>query len=214
MMNELSRAMPSLKSVLIDERDAYLAQRIRAAEGRHVVAVVGAGHVEGIRRALEVDEPVDLAPLEAIPSTFPIWKWVGWGVPVLILGSLAAIAWTKGGDVAGSNLMFWILANGIPSAIGALLAAAHPLTVVIAFLCAPITSLTPVIGAGYVTAFVQAYLQPPRVRDLEAVADEAGKFRCWWRNRLLKVFLAFLLPSLGSIVGTYVGGYEILSNLF
>lgn len=214
MMEELASYMPSLKSVLIDERDEYMAETIRASEGATVVAVVGAGHLEGIRRRLESSATADLAEIERIPPATPVWKWVGWGVPVVILGSLALIAFTKGGDVAGENLRFWILANGIPSAIGAALALAHPLTVVVAFVAAPITSLTPVIGAGYVTAFVQAWIRPPRVRDFQSLSEDASRIRAWWSNRLLKVLLAFILPSLGSMVGTYSGGIKILRSLF
>ncbi|MEE8291046.1 MAG: TraB family protein, partial [Candidatus Tectomicrobia bacterium] len=103
--------------------------------------------------------------------------------------------------------------NGIPSALGALGALAHPLTVVAAFVAAPLTSLTPVIGAGYVTAFVQAYLRPPAVRELQQVAEDVRSPSMWWRNKLLRIFLAFLLPSIGSMIGTWIGGYEILSNL-
>lgn len=214
VMAELADTMPTLKGVLIDERDTYLAEKIRTAEGRKVVAVVGAGHVEGIRQALSAASSADLDAICEVPPVSPAWRWVGWSIPAVILGSLALIAWTKGGAVAGENLRFWILANGIPSGIGAMLALAHPLTIVTAFLAAPITSLTPVIGAGYVTAFVQAYVQPPRVRDFQAVTEDAGKFQGWWRNRLLRVLLAFVFPTCGSLVGTYVGGAEIISNLF
>ena len=132
----------------------------------------------------------------------------------MILGALGWIAWHNGTAMAAENLKFWILANSIPSGIGAVLALAHPLTILAAVVAAPITSLIPVIGAGYVTAFVQAWVCPPRVRDLQTVADEATQLRSWWRNRLLRVLLAFVLPTLGSIIGTYLGGYKILSNLF
>ena len=110
--------------------------------------------------------------------------------------------------------MFWFLVNGIPSAIGALVAWAHPLTIITAFLAAPFTSLTPVIGAGYVAAFVQVYFQPPIVREFQTVSDDAGTLKTWWENRLLRVFLVFILTSLGSMVGTYVGLAEIVTNLF
>ena len=122
-------------------------------------------------------------------------------------------ALTKGMAEAGDNLLFWILANGIPSALGAGLALAHPVTILTAFLAAPITSLTPVIGAGYVAAFVQAWMQPPRISEIRGVAESIAVVKEWWRNRLLKVFLAFLLPGLGSAIGTWVGGIEILRNL-
>jgi pheromone shutdown-related protein TraB len=214
LMEGLSQALPTLKRVLIDERDRFLAERIRATDGRKIVAVVGAGHVEGIRKILEGGEPVDMSEISETPSARGGWKWVGWAIPAVIVGSLGAIAWTKGLAVAGDNLWFWILANGIPAGIGAILALAHPLTILVAFVAAPITSLTPVIGAGYVTAFVQAYVCPPYVRDFQRLSADAGSLTQWWRNRLLRVLLAFILPTIGSIVGTYVGGIEIVRNLF
>ncbi|MDH4096599.1 MAG: TraB family protein, partial [Betaproteobacteria bacterium] len=104
--------------------------------------------------------------------------------------------------------------NGIPTTLGAALALAHPIVVVSAFAVAPVTSLIPVIGAGYVLAFLQAYLTPPVVREFERLADDAGSLRQWWRNRLLRILLVFVLTTIGSLIGTYVGGYEIVSNVF
>ena len=109
--------------------------------------------------------------------------------------------------------MFWILANGIPASIGAMLAWAHPCTTVGAFLAAPITSLTPVIGAGYVTAFIQVMTRPPVVREFETVGKDMTSISGWWRNKLLRVFLVFLLTGFGSAIGTYIGGYEIIKTL-
>jgi pheromone shutdown-related protein TraB len=214
LMNELGRAFPSLKRTLIDERDAYLAQRIRETSGEKVVAVVGAGHVEGMVGALRSGEPVDLEELGAIPPVSPLWKWVGWGIPALIVGSLAWIGVTQGGAAAGENALYWFFANAIPSAIGAVLAAAHPATIAAAFASAPFTSLTPVIGAGYVCAFVQLWFRPPVVREFQTVGDDVLALRGWWQSRLLRIFLVFLLTTLGSVIGTWVGGARILSNLF
>ena len=128
--------------------------------------------------------------------------------------ALLLLGWQKGAAVAGHNALFWILVNGIPSALGAIAAWAHPLTVIAAFVAAPLTSLTPVIGAGYVTAFIQAYLRPPSVRELQSVSDDVRVAGQWWRNKLLRIFLAFILPGIGSMIGTWIGGYEIVSNLF
>ena len=214
MMKDLGKEVPTLKTVLIDERDHYLAKKIVDAPGTRIVAVVGAGHVEGICRTLQGREPVVLEELESIPPVSPVWKAVGWSIPALIVGSIAWIGWEKGLSAAGDNLLFWILANGIPSGIGGLLAMAHPLTIVAAFFAAPFTSLTPVIGVGYVTAFVQAYLQPPLVREFQTVAEDIAIPRKWWKSRLLRVFLAFLLPTIGSLIGTWIGGTRIVSNLF
>ncbi len=214
MMKELGQEVPTLKEVLIDERDRYLAKKMVEAPGTRTVAVVGAGHVAGICQTIQQQKTVDLDELNYVPPVSPIWKMVGWSIPLLIVGSIAWIGWEKGADAAGENALFWILANGIPSGIGGLLAMAHPLTTLTAFVAAPFTSLTPVIGVGYVTAFVQAYLQPPIVRDFQTVAEDIAIPGRWWKSRLLRVFLAFLLPTLGSIIGTWVGGTRIVSNLF
>ncbi len=214
LMSELGEAFPGAKGVLIDERDAYLAERIRRTEGQRVVAVVGAGHVSGMLRALAAEERTSLEGLEEVPPAGSLWKWFGYGIPVVILGSILWIGLQQGPAAAGENLLFWILANGIPAAFGAVLSLAHPATIVAAFCAAPITSLTPVIGAGYVTAFVQSYFKPPLVKELGEVWEDLGHATGWWRNRLLKIFLVFVLTTLGSMIGTWVGGAEIVSNLF
>jgi pheromone shutdown protein TraB len=131
-----------------------------------------------------------------------------------IASALVAIGLRQGVDAAGENLVFWILANGIPSFVGAVLALAHPATMAVAFLAAPVTSLTPVIGVGYVTAAVQTYFRPPRVRELQEVPRDLGSLRGWWSNRMLRIFMVLLLTTLGSLLGTWVGGAEIISNLF
>jgi len=213
LMEELGTQFPRLKTALIDERDVYLAERIRRTAGDRLVAVVGAGHVQGILRQLRTGHGVDLAPLEEVPEGTRVWKWVGWGIPALILGALVAIGVRQGAGAAGENLAFWILANGVPCALGTVLALGHPATVVAGFLSAPVTSLTPVIGAGYVTAFVQTWLVPPRVRELSHVFQDMVQPTGWWRNRLLRVFLVFLLSTVGSLIGTWVGGARIFSSL-
>jgi pheromone shutdown-related protein TraB len=213
LMAELGQALPELKQVLIDERDTYLAEKIKEAKGEKIVAVVGAGHIEGIKKALQEDRSDQMEEINTIPPVSPAWKAAGWMIPLVIIGSLCLVAFLKGSDVAGDNLIYWILANGIPSSIGAFIALAHPLTILSAFLAAPITSLTPVIGAGYVCAFIQAMTQPPVVREFETVLEDMSKITRWWKNRLLKVFLAFMLPGFGSMIGTWIGGYEIISTL-
>jgi len=213
LMSELGAALPELKKVLIDERDIYLAEKIKMSAGRKLVAVVGAGHVEGIKKMIREDHSSVMPSISNFPPVSSAFKALGWSLPLLIIGSLIAIGFQKGGSAAGANLLYWILANGIPSAIGAMLAWAHPLTIASAFAAAPVTSLTPVIGAGYVTAFVQVLMRPPVVREFETVTEDMATFAGWWKNKLLRVFLAFLLPGFGSMIGTWVGGVEIISNL-
>jgi pheromone shutdown-related protein TraB len=214
LMQELGRAMPELKRTLIDERDGYLAEKIRATPGQTLVAVVGAGHLAGMAEALSEQRPVDLAELERIPPPSPVWSVVGWAFMLLILGSFAYIAVTKGADAASASALFWFLATGMPSALGGILALAHPLTILSAFLSAPFTALSPVIGVGYIAAFVQCYVVPPRVYEFQTVGEDLTRARAWWASRLLRVFLVFILTSLGGMLGTGLGGARVVSHLF
>jgi len=214
MMNELGKAMPVLKKVIIDERDEYLAQKMQEANGNKIVSIVGAGHVNGIVKVIEDGREIDLKEIEKIPPPSPVAKIIGWGIPAIIIASIIYIGYSKGLPEAGDNVLYWILANGIPSGLGAIIALAHPLTILVSFLAAPLTSLTPVIGAGYVAAFVQVYFQPPVVKEFQSVSSDVSKFAKWWSNKLLKVLLVFILTSLGSLIGTYVGFFEIVSNVF
>jgi pheromone shutdown-related protein TraB len=214
LMEELGEYMPALKRTLIDERDRFLAQKIRDSEGRRIVAVVGAGHLAGMIEALRTEREDDLEEINTIPPISPVWKWVGWGIPALIIGALVYIGFTKGSAAAGENALFWFLANAIPTGIGGLIALSHPTTVAAAFLSAPFTSLTPVIGAGYVAAGVQTYVRPPRVHEFQSVGDDFARLGGWWHNRLLKIFVTFGLTTIGSLIGTWVGGIEIVRNMF
>ena len=213
LLNELGEAMPGIKRVLIDERDVYLAEKIRQTPGSRLVAVVGAGHVQGILMELERSQAVDLEPLTEIPPASNVLRWVGWAIPVAIIGGLIAIGVQRGPEAAADSAAFWVLANGIPAAIGAIIALGHPLTVLLAFVSAPITSLSPLVGVGYLTGFLQAWLKPPLVRELSTVLDDIGEARGWWSNRLLRIVLVFFLTTVGSLIGTFVGGAEIVRSL-
>ncbi|GJQ63993.1 MAG: conjugal transfer protein TraB [Melioribacteraceae bacterium] len=214
MLKEMGKAMPVLKQVLIDERDRYLAEKIRNTNGRKIVAVVGAGHVGGILETLKENIKVNLEEIEVIPPASPVMKIVGWALPVIIIGSIFYIGFDKGLASAGDNALFWVLANGIPSSIGAIIAGAHIVTIISVFFAAPVTSLSPAIGAGYVAAFIQAYFKPPQVKEFQTVVDDFNQASKWWKNKLLKVLLVFFLTSLGSAIGSYVGAYEIIKNIF
>jgi len=214
MMDELGKAMPVLKKVIIDERDQYIAQKMKGASGQKIVSVVGAGHVKGIINALKNDRKIDLREIEIIPKPSLASKYLGWSIPLIIIASIFYIGFSQGISEAGSNALFWILACGIPSAIGSLLSLAHPVTILASFVSAPITSLSPLIGVGYVAAFVQAYMQPPIVKEFQQVSKDFRKMDRWWKNRLLKVMLVFILSSIGGVIGTSVGFFEIVRNVF
>lgn len=213
LMSELGESLPDTKRALIDERDIYMAEKIKSTPGSRIVAIVGAGHMDGITRTIAEDNSSSIEEITTIPPVSKLWKFIGWSIPAVILLSILIIGIKQGAGEAGANALFWILANGIPSAIGALFALAHPATVFSAFAAAPITSLTPVIGAGYVCAFVQVMTKPPVVKEFEAIGNDISTLTGWWKNKLLRVFLVFLLTGFGSSIGTWVGGYRIVSNL-
>jgi pheromone shutdown-related protein TraB len=214
LMRELGEAFPALKTVLIDERDTYLAEQLRRAPGARIVAVVGAGHVAGMRAALTADRSADLTALETVPPASLFVRAAGWSIPVVIVAALGVLGLRRGPAAAGDDVLFWILATGLPGLAGALVAFAHPITAVATFFAAPITALSPFIGVGHVAALVQAYVRPPLVRELQTVTDDVRIPRRWWANRLLRICLVFVLTTVGTSMGVLVGTAELLRRLF
>lgn len=213
VMSELGRILPDLKRVLIDERDAYLAHKILETRGAKIVAVVGAGHIHGMKIRLGNEELADMDEITAIPEDGKAWKLIGWSIPLVIVGSIIAIAVTQGAEAAGENALIWFLANAIPSGIGAAIALGHPATILAAAISAPFTSLTPLIGAGYVAALTQLWARPPRVSDFTTIGDDFAVPSRWWKSRLMQIFLVFLLSTVGSLIGTWAGGFGVIRNL-
>lgn len=209
MLEEFSGALPGVKTALIDERDQYLAAKIRRSPGQRVVAVVGAGHVPGIKRVFSDD--IDLAALEELPPPKRIFRIIGWGVPLLLFALVAAGFAFSGRETGEQMIIAWVLANGIAAAAGTVIALAHPLTIVTAFLAAPLTSLNPTIAAGWVCGLVEAWLRKPRVLDLERVGEDVSTVAGIWRNRVTRVLLVVILANLGSSLGTFIGVGWILS---
>ena len=205
---------------LIEERDRYMAARLRQetakAEHRHILAVIGAGHLQGTSDYLDQDDappPAEtLGELERVPTSRRWPKLIPWLIMALVLFGFA-LGFHRGPELGWQLVLDWILINGGLSALGALLAAAHPLTVIAAFVAAPITSLNPTIGAGMVTAAVEVFLRRPEVRDFGTLRSDTSHLGGWWRNRVSRTLLIFLLSTLGSAVGTYVAGFRIFERL-
>ena len=214
MLDEMSTILPTVKTILVDERDTYMAHHIRQSTGDKVVAIIGAAHMPGVLQKIDSKIPSHtIDELKTIPPKQPLSKLLPWLIPAIVIG-LFVYGFVSGNTEQLANAaVAWILANGLLSALGALIALGHPLTIISAFVAAPITSLNPTIGAGFVTGLVQAFVAPPQVKDLEAVSEDIAGLSGWWKNRLTRVLLVFFLSSLGSATGTMVA-FGWLKDLF
>jgi len=206
MLDEMGKLLPSVKQILVDERDTYMAYHIRNAPGEKVLAVVGAAHLPGIIRRLQGDEisPETIAEISTIPPKTTFSKIIPWLIPGIVVALFIGGFFFGHRDQLANAATAWILANGLFSALGALLALGHPITIISAFVAAPLTSLNPTIGAGFVTGLVQSFIAPPTVHDMEHVGEDLMTFKGWWKNRLARVLLVFLFSSIGSSIGTFV----------
>ncbi len=202
LLSEMGQSLPEIRRILIDERDQYLADRIRNAPGNRIVAVVGAGHVPGIQRYW--NEPIDRDTLNQVPPQGKIIRILKWGIPLLIL-SIFVIGFLEAGSTTGAHVIkWWILANATLAGLGAACALAHPLTILAAILASPLTSLNPMVAAGWVAGLVEIFTGKPKVRDFEALADDIGSLKGFWRNKITRILLVVVLTNLGSSLGTFV----------
>jgi len=202
LLAEVGKSLPALKSILIDERDQYLAEKIRTAPGNKIVAVVGAGHVPGIQKYWDSD--IDTRALEQLPpknKSIGILKWL---IPATIVALFIA-GFFYGGKEAGTDMIaWWILANGILAGVGAIIALAHPATIITSIVAAPLTSLNPMIAAGWVSGLVEAFSRKPKVKDLERLPEDILSVRGFWKNNVTRILLVVVFTNLGSSLGTFI----------
>ncbi|WLR57195.1 TraB/GumN family protein [Mesobacillus subterraneus] len=207
MLNEFTETFPRLKKPLIDERDQYLAQKIKDAPGERIVAVLGAAHVPGIKEEIKKDH--DLKKLIALPPKSNWPKVIGWSIPVLIL-AIIVYTFLANPSAGLAQTVSWILWNGSLSALGAAIAMGHPLTILTAFIAAPITSLNPLLAAGWFAGLTQAYIRRPNVKDFETLSEDVFSLKGFWRNKVSRVLLIVVLANLGSSLGTFIGGADVI----
>jgi pheromone shutdown-related protein TraB len=211
MLNEFTEAFPRLKKPLIDERDQYLSQKIKEAPGKKVVAVLGAAHVPGIKEEILKDH--DLGRLNERPPKSKLPKIIGWGIPISIL-AIIAYTFISNPDAGVQQSISWILWNGGFSALGVAIGLGHPLAIVTAFVAAPITSLNPLLAAGWFAGAVQAYFKRPNVSDFDRLSEDVLSIKGFWSNKVTRVLLIVVLANLGSSLGTFIGGADVIRLFF
>lgn len=221
-MYQFAEQNEKLFKPLIDERDEYMALKLQSelsqSDYKNILAVVGAGHLPGITKRLNehVPQKADIQKrieqLDKLKKSSRWLKVIPWAIVLLILSGFA-LGFNRSTDLGWSMVIEWVVINGGLSAIGATLAAAHPMTVITAFLAAPLTSLNPMIGAGFVTAAMEIFLRKPRVGDFSRLKTDTATVKGWWRNRVARTLLVFLFSTLGSAAGTYIAGFRIFEKL-
>jgi len=205
-LQDLATSFPRLKNTLIDERDQYLAEKIKNSPGNKIVAVVGAGHVPGIKK--EIHNNHDLKELTYIPKGSNWLKWLLWAIPIALF--LIILSTFRISPPSGIKQIFqWFIWNGSLAALGTFVAAAHPLSILTAFFVAPISSMNPLLAAGWFAGIVEALIRKPTVEDFETLGDITS-FGDFFRNRVTKILLIVALANLGSSIGTFIGGAKVI----
>lgn len=202
LIDQLGKEMPSIKKVLVDERDLFIANRIMQTPGRKIVAVVGAGHVSGILKNL--GKQADLTEISSVKKGFDFVKIIGWLIPLVFFALLGTTLLSKGPDAVIRAGTYWILVTGGFAALGTLIARGHPFTIIAAFLSAPLTTLHPLLAVGFVTAYVEAKIKNPKVRDFESLR-ELNSLGDFTKNRVTKILIIAAFSNIGATVGTIIG---------
>ncbi len=202
ILADIEKSLPVLRNILIDERDQYLAYKIKTSPGKKIVAVVGAGHVSGIKKYWNAE--IDLKALEEIPPKSLASRFIKWIIPLGILFLFIFGFFWRGYDTGTNMITWWVLANGVLAGLGAIIALAHPLTVLSSILAAPLTSLNPMIAAGWVSGLVEAVSRKPKVKDFESLPEDILSIKGFWKNKVTRILLVVIFTNLGSTLGTFV----------
>ncbi|NOX32565.1 MAG: TraB/GumN family protein [Deltaproteobacteria bacterium] len=203
LLSDVKKTHPIIEKSLIDERDRFLAEKIRTSPGEKIVAVVGAAHAPGIRKYLAGNKRADLDELNIIPPAGRIGKILKWVIPSAILVLFIAGFLSEGKSAGADMIWIWIAANGIFAGLGAVLALAHPFTIISSIIAAPLTSLNPMIAAGWVSGLVEAFSRKPKVKDLESIPQDIVSIKGFWRNNVTRILLVVIFTNLGSAIGTW-----------
>jgi len=213
LINELSKEAPSIKQVLVDERDFYIAQKILEQDCKKIIAVVGAGHVQGIKESLGKGKQ-STAELEKVPEKK---NWFGtalkFGIPAIFAAFLIWGFYSKGFTGGLEVIGWWILITGFFSAIGALIARAHPLSILVAFVAAPFTTLHPALASGWFAALVEAKFKKPKVKDFETL-NKLNSFGDFQKNNVTHLLIVAAFTNIGSTVGVIIALPYLLKILF
>ena len=216
---EFAEQSPELYAALITERDRFMAARLRQENvdnaGKRILVVVGAGHLEGLAKHLASDQEDPQTEVDKLSHVPPAKRWpklIPWLIAAAVLTGFW-IGFSRSPELGWELVTLWVVINGGLAALGALIARAHPLTILSAMVAAPLTSLNPAVAAGMVTGLVESALRKPKVSDLEKLRDDVTTVKGWFKNPATRILLVFFFSNLGSAIGTWVAGFQIFDAL-
>ena len=212
LMKEAREVAPAAGSVLIDERDSFLAGRIQQIRGKgKVLAVIGAGHLEGVRSQLSepaMESTSRLRELNEEPRK-SVWpKALMIAIPLFLLGAVVSMGYNGEIESLKQSAQAWLAINAGLTGLGVLLARGHPLSVLVGAVASPITSLNPTLAAGWFAGYTQLKVAAPTGGDAQEflALDSASLF---WRNKVGKVLMVTAFGNIGSMLGTWIAAAGI-----
>lgn len=210
-LDEISKAFPNITEVLVDERDKYLAYKIKNAPGKNIVAILGAAHTINIPKYIQMD--YDIAQYDVVPEKKKISKIIGWIIPIIII-ALILTSFRLDSSIGFQQLLSWIIINGSLSALGVLICRGNILSILTAFIAAPFTSLNPLLAAGWFAGLVEAKILKPTVADFDSLSNDLNTFKGFVTNKVTRILLVVVFANLGSTIGTFVSGLNIVKAFF
>jgi pheromone shutdown-related protein TraB len=221
--SEFAQSSEKLYTPLIAERDQYMAAKLRdnavtngQPKHKNVLVVIGAGHLKGLVNHLKTDTEDSKEVrkrLEVIPPPETWTKLIPWVLAALVI-VIFVLGFLRNPNEGREMVVNWALITGGLGAVGALAALAHPVTILVTALAAPITTLHPLLGVGIFSAAVELWFRKPNVGDFNNLRKDVTSLQGWYKNRVARVLLVFILSSVGASVGFWLASARIFGQLF
>ena len=213
IFEQLQQTYPELWESFLIERDLYMATKILNEEGEKIVVVIGQAHLNGVEKNIKGNRKANIEELDGLPPKLWSTRVLESIIPLIIIG-LLLYSFVLGMDIGINQIIRWGIWNGGVAALFTVLALANPLTVITSLVFAPLATLLPMVSIGVFSAIVEATIRKPKVHDFQTIDEDLLSIKKIYKNRVLRIFLVFILASIGGTVGNIIGGLDIIKNLF
>ena len=209
-LSEVGKTFPGVKRILVDERDMYLAQMIKTANGNKIMAIIGAAHASGICH--HINEDIDLDALcDTTKRKSILGTILKWGIPLALI-AIIIYSFFVSFDTGRDQLLSWIIFCGLGSGIGAILGLAHPLTILVAIVVAPFTAIHPLLAAGWFAGLIEATIRKPKVQDFEDMAEDTSSLKGFYKNKVTRILLIVVLCNVFCSIGSIIAGLDVIRS--